>query len=66
MNKKLNDIEYQMHRILGSLKVLENSVYRSEENEIKDKDFNVNHALRIEMIANAVEKCIEDIENYNH
>lgn len=66
MNKKLNDIEYQMHGILGNLKVLENSVYRSEENEIKDKDFNVNHALTIEMIANAVEKCIEDIENYNH
>ena len=66
MNKKLNDIEYQMHGILGSLKVLKNSVYRSEENEIKDKDFNVNHALTIEMIANAVEKCIEDIENYNH
>lgn len=41
-------------------------MYRSEENEIKDKDFNVNHALTIEMIANAVEKCIEDIENYNH
>lgn len=66
MNKKLNDIEYQMYGILGSLKVLENSMYCSEENEIKDKDFNVNHAFTIEMIANAVEKCIEDIENYNH
>lgn len=66
MNKKINDIEYQMHGILGSLKVLENSMRYLEENDIKDKHFNANHALTIEMIENAVEKCIEDIENYNH
>lgn len=64
--KKLNNVEYQMHEVLGSLRVLENSMYLSSQNDEKDNELNRNHAFTVEMIAKAVEKCIDDISEISN